>query len=76
MGTDENYLLSLRESETVEIKEAFEKIPLSFYESYCAMANGSGGTIYLGIAESEPQNIIKGVQNAPQKINSFAIRLP
>ena len=71
MGTDENYLLSLRESETVEIKEAFEKIPLSFYESYCAMANGSGGTIYLGIAESEPQNIIKGVQNAPQKIKQL-----
>lgn len=71
MNDDTSYLLSLKESEFVELKEATEKIPLNLYESYCAMANGKGGAIYLGIAEGEPLNIIKGVQNAPQKVQQL-----
>ena len=67
MIDDVNYLLSLREGENIELKESQNKIPLSFYESYCAMANGSGGKIYLGIIEGNPNNTICGVENAPQK---------
>ena len=71
MHITEDYLARLKESETVELKESAEKIPLSFYESYCAMANGQGGTIYLGIVEGEPQNTICGVENAPQKVKQL-----
>ena len=66
--TDElNYLLYLEENESIELKESATKIPLNFYESYCAMANSNGGCIYLGIIENKPTNIICGVENAQQK---------
>lgn len=64
---DVKTLLKLVENERIELKQCGEKIPLSFYESYSAMANGSGGEIYLGIIENKPENIISGVDNAPQK---------
>ena len=67
MVDDIEYLSTIKEGENIELKECSEKIPLSFYESYSAMANGSGGCIYLGIIENDPENIISGIENAPQK---------
>ncbi len=71
MCSMEEYLTTVEESETVELKESAEKIPLNFYESYCAMANGQGGTIYLGVIEDKPQNTICGVENAPSKVKQL-----
>lgn len=65
-------LAALKENEQIELKRCGEKIPLSFYETYSAMANGSGGDIYLGITEGEEENVISGVENAPQKKKQLA----
>lgn len=64
---DITYLHTLEESDGIELKQCGEKIPLSFYDSYSAMANGSGGVIYLGIVQDKPNNVITGVSNAKQK---------
>ena len=71
MADDVAYLQSLKETEQIELKECSNKVPLSFYETYCAMANGSGGYIYLGITEGEIVNTINGVENAPQKVKQL-----
>ena len=71
MNEDISYLKKLKENEKVELKRCKEKISLSVYESYCAMANSSGGEIFLGIEENEPENIISGVDNSQQKIKQL-----
>ena len=60
------YLLALKENSKTATKECAHDIPFCFYETYCAMANSSGGAIYLGISEGEEFNKIVGVENAPQ----------
>jgi predicted HTH transcriptional regulator len=80
-------ILVLKESFEVEFKKATGKngkgkLPNDFLESYSAMANTSGGNIFLGIEENgetinlvgikNPEEVIKELfdtLNNPQKIN-------
>ncbi len=80
-------ILTLKESFEVEFKKATGKngkgkLPNDFLESYSAMANTSGGNIFLGIEESRnsieligienPEYVIKELfdtLNNPQKVN-------
>lgn len=39
------------------------ELPNSFWESYPSFSNTSGGWIILGVLESQPKNILKGVAN-------------
>lgn len=61
------------EDENLEYKEALKELPKSFWESYSAFGNTSGGTIVLGIKEiKKPTDdghrwLVQGVQN-PMKI--------
>lgn len=65
---EQSDLLNLDESVSVELKSGKTKIPLSFYETYSAFGNTSGGTIYLGIAEAKKTpHILEGVENAKAK---------
>lgn len=64
-------LYTLAESQTVELKEAADSLPLNIYETYSSFANTRGGTIYLGIKEKKPKNIITGVRNEPKLKESF-----
>lgn len=51
----------------VEYKAAKNDLPKSFWESYSAFANQSGGFILLGISEKEPNKFeISGVNKAEQ----------
>jgi predicted HTH transcriptional regulator len=54
----EQDLVFLRESEAVEFKKATGKdgageVPVSFWETYSAMANSDGGYVFFGVAEKE-----------------------
>jgi len=51
-------LLSSRERDTLEFKEARNALPRSLFETVCAFLNSAGGTVLLGI-ENDGQ--IKGV---------------
>lgn len=54
----------LKESNVVELKEAKDKLPSTFWETYSSFANSNGGTIYLGIEEvKNGENKIVGVNN-------------
>ena len=55
-----------RESATFEAKSARNGIPRSLWESYSAFANTSGGTIVLGLDETDDGEgfIVSGVRNA------------
>ena len=64
-------LYTLRESQIIELKEATDSLPLSIYETYSSFANTRGGTIYLGIREKKPKNVIIGVTNEPMLKKSF-----
>ncbi|MGQ0286588.1 Fic family protein [Pasteurellaceae bacterium 22721_9_1] len=51
----------------VEYKAAKNDLPKSFWESYSAFANQSGGFILLGVSEKEPNKFeISGVNKAEQ----------
>ncbi len=72
MNADINYLAILKEGPNIELKEATNKVPDSFYETYSAFCNTDGGTIYLGIKEGK-KNKILGVSNPiEQKKNIIA----
>lgn len=58
-----NKLEVLKENEEYEFKEAADAIPKSFWDTYSAFANTSGGFILLGISDSRAHRII-GVSNA------------
>lgn len=57
------YYEKLTEGKTLELKKASGRVPDSFYETYSAFANTSGGMIYLGVSEEKGKNIILGVSN-------------
>lgn len=44
---------------------------MNIYESYSSFANTRGGTIYLGVREKKPLNIITGVTNEPMLKKAF-----
>ena len=52
------------DTQNVEVKEAAHKLPKSMAETVSAFANGSGGTIVLGISE---RNGFNPVENFPTK---------
>ena len=68
---EKEQILSLRESLTVELKLAKDKVPDNIYESYSALANTLGGWIYLGVEEKKPYNRIIGVSNPSNIIRDF-----
>lgn len=64
MDENESTLLSLRESFKIELKEAKNNVPSSFYETYSAFSNTRGGFIYLGIKENKAgDNELVGVDD-------------
>ncbi|MDQ2655287.1 MAG: putative DNA binding domain-containing protein [Chloroflexota bacterium] len=67
------FLESLGEREAVdlEFKEAGGGLPQSIWETVCAFANTSGGTIVLGVREQDGQLIPVGVPNAGQRIDDL-----
>jgi len=61
-----------KEDSSFEAKSASKGIPMSVWESYSAFANSFGGTIVLGLDETEDGSlIVKGVKNADQQINEI-----
>lgn len=62
----------LKESNTIELKIAKDKLPSNFWETYSSFANSNGGTIYLGIEEvKNGDNKIVGVNNPTNIIKSI-----
>ncbi|MBK5203995.1 MAG: ATP-binding protein [Polaromonas sp.] len=55
-------LQSSTEGIDTEFKSARGGMPGSFWESYSAMANTQGGTIFLGVAEKSTGLVWEGVQ--------------
>lgn len=66
MNQEKEYFAHLKEDVNVELKEASNKVPDSFYETYSSFANTHGGTIYLGIKEGAI-NTICGVMNPEEQ---------
>lgn len=64
-----NYSI-IKENINIELKKAEGGLPKSIWETYCSFSNTSGGTIYLGIEESEP-NIIHGIKNPNEIKKNF-----
>ena len=64
-------LYTLKESQTIELKEASDRLPANLFETYSSFANTCGGVIYLGIREKAPRNIIVGVKNLPMLKKAF-----
>jgi len=66
-------IASVYESVDLECKAAqgrdgSEELPLSFWETYSAMANSEGGEVYPGIEETPPGHFgVKGITN-PGKV--------
>ncbi len=66
-------IASIYESADLECKAAQGRdgsgeLPLSFWETYSAMANSGGGEVYLGIEETPPGRFsVKGIAN-PGKV--------
>ena len=62
-------ILELKENFEVELKKATGKdgkgeLPNDFWETYSAMANSYGGTVFLGIKEKQDKSIeILGIEN-------------
>lgn len=59
-------LAKQKESSSLEFKEAADKLPKDFWETYSAFANTHGGFVILGVKE-KPRIIVTGVNN-PDKI--------
>ena len=64
---------TLKESQTLEFKEAAAGLPDDIWESYSAFANTEGGEIVLGIHENKTTHIfsIVGVANPSELIDTF-----
>ena len=64
---EEKDIIGLKESGSVELKRASDRLPLSFWETYSSFANTDGGTIYLGIEERKGAgNLVVGVKNVEE----------
>lgn len=66
-------LYTLKENQTIELKEASDRLPANLFETYSSFANTCGGVIYLGVREKAPRNIIVGVKNLPMLKKTFLI---
>lgn len=64
-----NYL-TIKENINIELKKAEGGLPKSIWETYCSFSNTSGGTIYLGIEECDP-NILHGIKNPSEIKKNF-----
>lgn len=64
---------TLKESQTLEFKEAAAGLPDDIWESYSAFANTEGGEIVLGIHENKTAHTfsIVGVANPSELIDTF-----
>lgn len=66
---DVKEILELKENFEVELKKATGKdgkgeLPIDFWETYSAMANSYGGTVFLGLKEKQDKSIeILGIEN-------------
>ena len=69
------FLETLARGSQVELLTAEDQLPSSFFKAYSSFANGSGGTIYLGIEakEGKPNRLI-GV-GEPREIRRAIIQL-
>lgn len=65
-------IINLKEGLNVELKEAANKVPDSFYETYSSFSNTSGGTIYLGVKEGRTNGIVGVANPIEQKRNIVA----
>ena len=54
---DLNELLSKKENNQLEVKDAKGGLPNSIWETYSAFANSYGGTILLGIIETKKKKL-------------------
>lgn len=54
-----------------EFKTARDGFPKSLWETYSAMANSDGGTIVLGVAETNGCFGVSGLPNAMQMVSTF-----
>lgn len=66
----EKWLITVHEKYYIEMKKASE-LPKSFWASYSAFCNTSGGYIILGVEEGKPKNEIKGVGNPEKTVSSL-----
>lgn len=57
-----DWIVNVHEKEVIEMKKA-QELPASFWESYSAFCNTSGGWILLGVIEGYPVNTIQGIDN-------------
>lgn len=64
---------TLKESQTLEFKEAAAGLPDDIWESYSAFANTEGGEIVLGVQENKTTHTfsIVGVANPSELIDTF-----
>jgi predicted HTH transcriptional regulator len=61
-----------KEDSSFEAKSAIGGIPLSMWESYSSFANSFGGTIVLGLEETEDGAlVVKGVKNTDKVMNEI-----
>lgn len=57
-----DWIENVHEKDVIEMKKA-QELPASFWESYSAFCNTSGGWILLGVIEGSPVNTIQGIGN-------------
>lgn len=69
---DRTFFETLKEDCSTEIKKS-KFLPKDLWETYSAFSNTNGGTIYLGIKENSPKNIILGVENPRKVIDDFIV---
>ena len=66
----ENWLINVHEKENIELKKSSD-FPTSFWETYSSFCNTSGGLIFLGVKESENQNVIVGINNSEKILKTL-----
>ena len=62
IDTLKDWIINVHEKDIIEMKKA-QELPVSFWETYSAFCNTSGGWILLGVIEGNPTNTIQGVGN-------------
>ena len=64
-------ILTIKESDTIELKEARNSLPKEFWPTYSSFSNTKGGLIILGIKEDSPNNIVVGVDDVEKIIQDI-----